>query len=187
MYTADADWNNWAQELSYLIAMQELTRHVARNSAAQGQLQVGEPILAHIDLTRYKPNDVAMTAVDRPRTVLQPTPVGSGGAAETLWQVDYLETQRRGFYRLDLPRTDGETERLLYAANVLPAEGDLTRIDRAALSTQLADKVKIIDNQTLLGLSTDGAQGEMWLYVLILLACVLLLEQTLGWFFGRSR
>lgn len=187
MSTADVDWNNWAQEFSYVIAMQELTRHVARNSAAQGQLQVGEPILTHIDLTRYKLTDVAMTAADKPRTVLQPTPVGTGGAAETLWQVDYAETERRGFYKLDLPRTDGETEQLLFASNVSPEEGDLTRVDRAALSAQLADNVKIIDNQTLLGLGTDGAQGELWLYVLMLLASVLLLEQTLGWLFGRSR
>lgn len=187
MTTADVDWNNWAQEFSYVIAMQELTRHVARNAAAQGQLQVGEPILAHIDLTRYKLTDVAMTAVDKPRTVLQPTPVGTGGAAETLWQVDYPETEQRGFYKLDLPRTDGETEQLLFASNVSPEEGDLKRVDRSALSAQLAENVKIIDNQTLLGLGTDGAQGELWLYVLILLAGILLLEQTLGWVFGRSR
>ena len=187
MTTADVDWNNWAQEFSYVIAMQELTRHVMRGASTQGQLQVGQPIVAPLDLTRYKLTDVAMTAADKPRAVLQPTPSTASDATETLWQVDYPETEQRGFYKLELPRVDGEIEQLLFGANVSPDEGDLTRVDRAALSTQLADNVKIIDNQTLLGLGADGAQGELWLYVLMLLAGVLLLEQTLGWLFGRNR
>ena len=192
MTTADVGWNNWAQEFSYVIAMQELARHVSRKSASQGQLQVGEPILTRIDLTRYKLTDVTMHPGEKPKTVLQPVPAsaspGEGGTVdETQWQIDYAETQERGFYKLDLPRTDGETEEVLFAANVLPAEGNLIRVDRPALQSQLAENVKIIDNQTLLGLGTDGAQGELWFYVLLLLAFVLVLEQSLGWLFGRKR
>ena len=38
------------------------------------------------------------------------------------------ETDRIGFYRIDVPRFDGEPESWLFAANLDPTEGDLARI-----------------------------------------------------------
>jgi len=168
--------------------MQYLTQYIARPSAGDGSLVVGEPIRQPVDVTRYKLTDVSLTVPQRAKAVLQPAPgPKKAGGDETIWQVDYEETDRRGFYQLELVRVDGEQERVLFAANLDPSEGDLTRVDTRTMAAELGGNVKIIDNQALLGLGTDGARGELWLYVLALLVALLALEQVLGWWFGRSR
>ncbi|MEQ8787862.1 MAG: BatA domain-containing protein [Pirellulaceae bacterium] len=116
----------------------------------------------------------------------------AGGAApaeeSTVWQVQYDGTDQRGFYRLQLTRTDGGVERLLFAANVDPREGDLRRVDRAKLDAQIGDApIKIIRGEEAAAQQAVGAQWEIWKYLLMGLVGVLLGEQVLGFLFGKRR
>lgn len=184
----DDDWSTWPEDLSYVVAMQELNRYMAPQTAAAGNLAVGEPIRHRFDLTQYK-LDVALTGPGRDKAPVQAVPdQQSPPGEESLWRIDFAETDARGFYELEFERIDGRTERLLFAANIDPAEGDLRRIEPAALERELGDAaVQLAGIGSLSSLTAEGAKGELWMYILAALIGVLCLEQFLAWSFGLRR
>jgi hypothetical protein len=113
---------------------------------------------------------------------------GNTGDGPTGWVVKYDETDQRGFYRLQLTRTDGGSEPVLFAANLSPDEGNLQRMDAAVL-TRAWDgvPVQLVRDAELASLTAEGAKGELWFRILLALMAVLFVEQTLAWWFGRSR
>ena len=87
-----------------------------------------------------------------------------------------------------LTRTDGTPEKVLFAANVDAAEGDLKRVDQRLLRRDLGDaRVEIVRGAELAGLAAERAKGELWPYVLGALVLLLCTEQFLGWLFGLRR
>ncbi len=183
----DADWGQWPEDPSYLITMQELNRYMARKTADEGSIVVGEPLSQPIDLTKYQ-MDVSITGPGTDAAPIQPGPNPDGDGDESLWQARYDETARRGFYEMALTRTDGEPEKVLFAANIDAAEGDLRRVDQRLLRRDLGDApIEIVSGAALAAAATEGAKGELWPYVLGALVMVLCTEQFLGWFFGLRR
>jgi len=184
---ADGDWSSWPAEPSYLVAMQEVLRYMAPESADEGNLFVGNPIHHPLELTRYE-REVTLIEPDGTALPMQATE-GHDAKAETLWQVDHADTGRCGFYELDLVRKDdGGTEKVLFAANIDPDEGDLLRMDRDALQRALGDApVRIVSGNAALSAEATGAKWEIWPWVLGALVGLLCLEQLLGWVFGRRR
>ena len=110
-------------------------------------------------------------------------------AAETIWQLEYPQTLRQGFYDLKLARRDGGGEdHVLFAVNVDPTEGDLKRVDRQVMERDLAEtNVKILAADEAQSLADVGSQTEVWWYLLWAVVAVLCGEQVLGWFFGWGR
>jgi hypothetical protein len=110
-------------------------------------------------------------------------------STETIWQLEYPETNLQGFYDVKLARRDGGGEdHVLFAANVDPTEGDLKRVDRPAMEKDLVDtNVQILDAGSVQSLADIGSQTEVWWYLLWALVVVLCGEQLLGWFFGWAR
>jgi hypothetical protein len=184
----DDDWGSWPEDLSYVVAMQELNRYMAPQTAGAGNLAVGEPIRHRFDLTQYK-LDVALAAPGRDAATVQAVPdKSSTQGEEALFLVEYTDTDRRGFYELDTARTDGRSEKLLFAANIDPTEGDLRRVDQAVLKRDLGDAaVQLAAIGSLSSLTAEGAKGELWMYILAALIGVLCLEQFLAWTFGLRR
>ncbi len=123
---------------------------------------------------------------DKKSEVAQPTP-SPAGATQTQWQFVYEPTLQRGFYNLQLSRNDGGDEKVLFAANAVADEGDLTRVDLAELSKTLGDRVKIISSASTTALVAVGSQRELWKYLLLILVLVLCGEQLLAWSFGLKR
>ena len=186
---ADSDWSNWPEDVSFLIAMQELNRYMSRKSADEGTMSVGEPIRLPLNLTQYK-LDVSVTGPAGENTPVQPIPNPNQAPKgdESTWVASYEETNRRGFYKLALTRTDGETENVLFAANIEAGEGELQRVDGESLRRELGDaSVELVKGAQLLSLSAEGPKGELWLYVLGALVVILCVEQFLGWWFGLRR
>jgi hypothetical protein len=182
----DNDWSNFPEEPSYLITVQQLNRYMSRTSAAEGTIAVGETIRQKLDLTRHK----LEASVLAPGKEKLPVQIIADEKAndESVWQVDYNETQKRGFYEIELTRTDGESEIILFAANIDPTEGDLKRVDERELKSDLeGSSVQFVRGATLLSLSASGAKGEWWIWILFALVSLLLIEQLLGWWFGLKR
>jgi hypothetical protein len=186
----DTDWGSWPEDPSYLIAMQELSRYMARKTGDEGSIVVGRPIRHPLDLTKYR-MDVAIKGPEADRIPIQPGPGPDhdlSGRDESRWLASFDETARRGFYEMALKRTDGEPEKILFAANLDATEGDLQRVDQLLLRRDLGDApIKIVKSGQLGGLVTEGAKGELWPYVLGVLVVVLCGEQFLGWLFGLRR
>ncbi len=187
--TIDKDWGSWPEDSSYLITMQELNRYMARKTGNEGSIVVGQPIRHPLDLTKYKLN-VSISGPGADGTPIQPgpDPDQTGRADESQWFASYDEAAQRGFYELALTRTDGEPEKVLFAANVDVTEGNLKRVDQRLLRRDLGDApVEIVRGSGLAGLVAEGAKGELWQYVLGALVIVLCMELALGWLFGLRR
>lgn len=195
---ADADWHNWASHPSYLLAMQQIVRYLSADRGDAGLLQVGEPIVQPVELAEYEMN-AALTGPKDRKANLQAIPPANleenddpdkaaPGARETVYQVQYDETDLQGFYDLQLARRDGWTDSILFAANVDPAEGNLKRVDQAAMKRGLTGtNVEIVSGASAQSLADAGSQTEIWWYLLWGLVAVLTSEQLLGWFFGMRR
>ncbi len=186
---ADADWSTWTDDPSYLITMQELVRYMARNVGGSGDLAVGQPLRQPVDLTQYK-MDAALHMPGDQRIGVQAAPAETSqqSADQTVWKIVHADTDRRGFYELELTRTDGGSDRVLFAANVDPREGDLKRLDTAALKRELGDApVTISTADAAAAQGVRGSQHEVWHTVLAVLVGVLCGEQILGWLFGLRR
>jgi hypothetical protein len=75
----------------------------------------------------------------------------------------------------------------LFAADVSPAEGDLTRADPAWLERSLRDvNVRVLSDGSS-KVEAAGGRTEIWRYVLWAVVAALFGEQALAWLFGRSR
>ena len=186
----DPDWSNWPEEApSFIITAQEMTRYMARSNAKAGQIAVGQPIAEEIDLTKAKPDVTVTPPAGNPERLPARPPAGATGAS-TLWNVDYDQTGRRGFYRMVLEGSGASELRrtILFAANTDPAESQLRRVPAANLALDLGDKVNLIDaGQPLLGLRPTEAKTEIWKPVLYVLAALLCIELLYGWWLGARR
>ncbi|HTN76519.1 MAG TPA: BatA domain-containing protein [Pirellulaceae bacterium] len=211
-FPADADWHIWPVYGTYLISMEELVRYMAGDVAGSGSLRVGEPLLQTLDISDFK-TDAEVRAPKDKKATLQarepgakekedkakakgetpPAPPSSSDvkektAGQTQWQLEYDETGLRGFYELQLSRNDGTEEKLLFAANADPTEGDLARADLAAMRVGFGDApVKILSAANASVLAEAGSQRELWKYLLICVVVVLCGEQILAWMFGMKR
>jgi hypothetical protein len=192
---ADAEWSNWPEDANYLILLQELNRYLAQTAADRGGLIVGEPLRQPLDVSQYRA-EALITRPDGATVTRQAVSflgetgenTGNIGDGPTGWVVKYDETDQRGFYGLQLTRTDGGSEPVLFAANLSPDEGNLQRMDAAVL-TRAWDgvPVQLVRDAELASLTAEGAKGELWFRILLALMAVLFVEQTLAWWFGRSR
>ncbi len=187
---ADAEWSNWPEDASYLILLQELNRYLAQTAAAQGQFTVGEPLVEQVDLARYRA-EVELTRPDGSSSTLIAVPTAdrtAGQEAAAAWSVKITDAVQRGFYRFGLTTPEGGSETMLAAANLPAGESDLARMDANSLkSAWQGAPVDLVGPVALADLTADGARGELWFVVLLILAAVLFAEQGLAWAFGRRR
>ena len=102
-------------------------------------------------------------------------------------QIEFEDSHQRGFYQLELTRTDGRFEQTLYAANIDPSEGNLRPLSEDSRRRITSEKVRILSGAEAAALTLGGSSTEIWKLVLVLAAVVLCGEQILGWVFGRRR
>lgn len=186
-FPGDADWSNWPDDPSYLVAVQILTRYMNNERAAGGDLRVGEPIQNLIDLTEHK-RTATLNMPGETQSNLRATQLTEGDENETIWQVSYPRTVRQGFYELELKRNDDTSDTILFAANTEAGESDLTRVKLDAFKSSLTKVGGVyVEGDSVARQTVGGAQNEWWKTLLLCIIGVLALEQFLGWLFGRNR
>lgn len=185
---ADADWTNWPSDPSYILSMQYLVRYLAKAREQTGVGLVGQPLEYSLDLTQYELDANLTGPLDRKATLQAQQPTDMGAQQDSsLWRVSYPETDKQGFYELELSRREGGKEKLLFATNVNPEEGNLQRIEMNAFKKDVGDKVQVLSGAQAAGLGRLGDQTEIWWYLLWIVGGVLCCEQLLGWWFGKGR
>lgn len=196
----DADWSDWPEDGSYAIAMHNLGSWLTRRPRDDGALAVGQPIEMRLDAQRFR-RDVKIGFVPPERR--ESSAGGDGGNKAAVkdvkteqavpdetgraLEVKFVDTTATGYYEVETSRLDGEAIKTLYAANVDATEGELARIDRNELQTQLGDAATIVAGGPAFGGGTEGAKREFSYHVLFAILGVLGVEQFLAWWFGKKR
>jgi hypothetical protein len=177
--TAAPTWNNWAQNPTFVVILQDLVAYLSERSSSGSSLVVGEPLKLTLDPAKYLPQVRFVTPLEStsPSAAADAVPNADGKLF-----IAFDETDAGGIYEARLTRIDNSSEIRRYAFNVDPAEGDLAAMDQ----TQIAERLKGLkyeyEHASLFQSPTDEITGynlsEAVLYLLILL---LVGEQILAW------
>lgn len=132
--TPQGSWNNWGRENpSFVVAMLELQAYLMASGAPQADRLVGAPLELRFPAGRFQPQVRFALPHDKSTSSV---PVNSEAAgADRLAQ--FTDVDVSGVYQAQLTGTDGKEELRQFAVNVDPAEGDLRRLDAAALAEDL--------------------------------------------------
>lgn len=192
-FPADEDWTNLPQVGSANIILHLQMCEYLTAEQSDGGYRVGDVAQDVVDISRYEQNVVVAPPKGEKRNVKAIADDQAEGAMARFRVVKIPEMKQAGFYVVTLTRlekTDGETvnEERILAANTDPREADLTRLDLQSVGAEyFGKKVSVIDGPQMSSQTVLGARTEYWMYVLFFLAGILILEQYLGWLFGRRR
>ena len=192
-FPADEDWTNLPQigSANIILHLQMCEYLAVKESLDEGK--VGDPIESTIDISRVNANALITPPVGEKQNVKAVAGSNSEGLKAKYQNVVVPEMKNSGFYVMTLSAremVDGEkvTEDRIFAANVDPFEGNLKRLDLDTVgSDYFGDKVKVITGPSMSSQTVQGARTEYWMYILFFLGGILILEQFLGWWFGRRR
>ena len=177
--SADTGWTTWPIHKSYLPVMQQIVLRASAGRLSERNIRVGQPF----DQSFPAAGAAAPATVVTPRgqsieTKLQP----AGGVS----QFHFTETDLSGRYQVKIgPPLLLESS---FAANTDPAESDLTKLDRAALTEAVPGwNFQYLTNSKELtaDASTVGRRGELHRPLLYGLLLLLLVESILAWKFGH--
>jgi len=184
--SADKEWNFWPDHPTFLPAMLELVRHVARRPHRPENQWVGLPLNVPLDAERYESRVMVRTPAypAEQEIAANAVPLENGSGLTVPWE----HTETSGIYQFVLtPRSGGETT-MLAAVNLDPRESDLTRAGeedlRKSLSGASFEYVEDVDG--LVG-GEGESRTELWRIVLLTAVAMLMLEQTLAFAWGKRR
>jgi hypothetical protein len=188
--SVDLDWNNWARSVdgSYVVTMLELFQYTARRDEERKSFVAGETLELSLLPEEYEPSGLfrSPASTDEPAVEARlREPVTAVGEPVTL--EGPLATQL-GTYTAELVRRAGGVERRPLAVNLDRVEFDLAVASARELDTALGDVPHEYVQADDAFLRDDRrARRELWPAVLLALAAILMLEQTLAWWFGTPR
>ncbi len=186
---ADGDWSLWAGDGTYMLVMLQLIDYLVGGGSNDSMVEPGGRIAYPVDLSAYKTR-VALRDPDdeKVETVAEPLDNTPEAKSSELYRATFNRIADRGFYEIELNRHSGETESVLFASNYDPAESDLERIpDETLANNFFSEDVSFLTTDSLQDAEVDDGLAEIWLWILVVLFGVLMLEQYLGWYFGKKR
>ena len=128
---------------------------------------------------------------ERVEAIARPADDTEASRQSVMYQVSFDGVRKRGFHTLELKRkgdASGTIEPVLFATNLDARESDLTRMSSDSLEGDFfSDKINRVSMTQLSEQSVAGTNTEIWMPLLLLVFAVLMLEQFLGWFWGRGR
>ena len=185
---ADGDWTMFpGNNATYVTVMIDLIDYLLGQSKQASSVLLGETIQYPIDLSAF--NNRATLRDPAEETVeAVAKPVEDSGSEAIIQEVSFEDVGRAGFYDLNFERHDGGTESTLFASNYDPQESSLDRLsvnDRSDFFS--GEKLQLVSGQELASASVAGSNSEIWIHVLLMLFCILLVEQFLAYWWGRKR
>ena len=185
----DVDWSNWPLDISYLVVMQEITRHVAQSNVREGEIGVGSAISQKVDLSRYRP-EVTVTEPSAESRTIQARPPEGADTGATDWIAEFADTDTPGFYMVSVRPTDGSAPQdILYAANLELAESDITLASREAVTSDLtqAGVGYVQSPDSFEALEEESEKSGIWRYVLYAVLALMVVELFYGWWIAAQR
>lgn len=185
----DGDWTMWPSSPTFPPVMIDLIDYLVGSTGEASMVEMEGAISYPVDLSAYD-NRVALRNPKNEKIESVAAPVNETEEAKksVLYQVQFDDVSRRGFYELELTRHTGEKEKVLFATNLDPRESRLKRLSAASMEGDFfGDQVSLVSTDQLSEQTVEGGNTEIWLQVLLLLFGILALEQFLGWFWGKKR
>lgn len=184
--TAAPDWNNWARNPSFVVAMLDMQVYLSQRPGAGVDRRVGSRLQLELDAGKYQPQ-----VGFRPPAAAGDAGQGTFAAAavrtaEGKLLASFSHTRKSGVYTAQLTRTDGSKGgKRLFALNVDAAEGDLETVSREQLAERL-EGVKYLYKQasSFRDTQTDTAGSNVSDWWLVLLVLLLIGEQILAYSAG---
>lgn len=185
----DGDWTMWPSSPTFPPVMIDLIDYLVGTSGEQSEVELSSSISYPVDISAFEsrvslrdPKNEKVEAVARPQDESEEA------KASVMYQVKFDDIRKRGFYDLELTRHAGEKKNVLFSANVDPKESQLKRLSTSALEGDFfSDNVKMVGIEDLKGETVSGGNTEIWPQLLVFLFGILVLEQFLGWFWGKKR
>lgn len=190
---ADGDWSMWPSSPTYAPVMLDLIDYLVGAIGESANVRIGSAISYPVDLTVYDSRIVLRNPQgERVESVARPIGLESDlrnqQQEDVLGRVVFNTIDRRGFYELGLQRHSGERDTVLFAANIDPQEGALSRLEASELDGNLfSNKIRRVTAAELKDEAISGGSTEIWPQIVVVLIGILATEQFLGWWFGRKR
>ncbi len=180
--SADLEWNDWAKSPSYVVAMVQTARHLAR-SADTCHVLVGEPLVVTTD-PRWDSSNVTIRTPDYP---VEPEQSVSGSKSATHDALAWSQTDNVGLYQMNFTRSDGSREARVFGVNPDPRESNLRSCNETELRRRAGGvRFEFIHNLDAVVSGHEEGRNEIWPLILVLLVVVLLAELALAGRFGRG-
>ena len=185
----DGDWTMWPSSPTYAPVMIDLMDYLVGSEVDESSVEVGGSISYPVDLSVYDSRvGLRNPQNEKIEAVAKPISDSENSESSILYDVRFDDVDQQGFYTLELNRHSGETDTVLFASNVDTRESRLKRLPAATRESDFfRDKVSLISSKDLDQQTVSGGNTEIWMQLLILLFGALLLEQFLGWWWGRKR
>ncbi|MFI5459266.1 MAG: BatA domain-containing protein [Isosphaerales bacterium] len=177
--SADTGWTTWPIHKSYLPVMQKIVLRASAGKLSELNIRVGQPFDRSFPAAGAGAAVTVVTPKGQPvATKLQP----AGGVS----RFHFEQTDLSGRYQVRIgPPLALESS---FAANTDPAESDLTKLDRTALTEILPGwnfQYMTSSRELTADASAVGRRGELHRSLLYGLLLMLLVESILAWKFGH--
>ncbi len=183
----DGDWTMWPSSPTFAPVMVDLISYLAGSQSAESSIALGGSVKVPVDLSAFE-NRVTVRDPENEKMETVAKPLNPEKTQSVLYQAEFENLGKRGFYDIELKRHSGETQNLLVATNYDSRESQLERLSESVLDKNFfGEKAALVTTAGLLGQTVDGGNSELWMTILILLMIILGAEQFLGWFWGRKR
>jgi hypothetical protein len=194
--TADKSWSDWPTEPSYVLAMRETAKAVARTDSGTHELTAGDVLRCPVSGERRIISPVLeVPGGDEPRPLtiesVEPSPTAMTGPenAEKLQKnLVWNETGRAGLYRLNWQESPGGAASDVFAVNPDARESELARIP----VDELRKRWKGAQPEIIVAFSTAdasvGVRGqEIWRSLAYWLLAMMGFEACFATYVGRQR
>ncbi|MEL7497460.1 MAG: BatA domain-containing protein [Planctomycetota bacterium] len=187
-FPGDGDWSMWPISPTFPPVMLELVDYLVGSASEASVVNINGEINLPVDISAFE-NRVAMRNPNNEKVESVAAPANDSGSADSvIYQVSFEGIDRRGFYEVILERHSGDKESVLFATNVQADEGQLRRMANTELEGDFFnDKVSLVTPEKLAEQTVKGGSSEIWMWLLMLLFGVLMVEQFLAWFWGKRR
>lgn len=190
---ADKSWSEWPTEPSYVLAMREVAKAIAKTSSGSHELTAGEMLRRPVTgERRIQSPTVELPSGEEPRpltvdSAMVPNAATDGTDTRSL-ELTWPETYRAGLYRLNWQESPGGSASDVFAVNPDVRESDLVRISIDDLKSRWRSVEPEIITAFMNADSSVGVRGqEIWRTLAYWLIVVMAVESCFATYVGRQR
>lgn len=183
----DGDWSMWPSSPTFAPIMVDLISYLAGSANADHWVTLGGKATIPIDLSAYE-NRVVVRDPENEKMETVAKPADPENPDSVLYNAEFENLSRRGFYEAQLTRHSGTQETVLLATNYDARESKLSRLTPSSIEGGFfGNKVALVSTAGLLDQTIEGGNSELWIMILVALMAILVTEQFLGWLWGKKR